>query len=332
MLSDETDVDALNLSMTPGDITTRATGGKGSVKRSSNYTQQEDTQLCISWENISTDPIVGNEQLGMSYWKRIAEHYHANRTFEFDRSANSLERRWDTIKRECSKFQAFYEQVERRHLNGIPYKEHLLEAQTVFSMKDQKNKAFQFLHCWLKVRNCPKFQAIEKSHKRLRSSKFSMPFGGGTEEVRDESGRNQSPDSPQASQNKRPIGRKGAKERLKTGGDAGPYKEAIQELILEKEEKKLRERRWEEEKKLREERWMETRAVHEWKFSLDERKFMWEQEQKIMFCDVNSLDPYQKNYVLTMRAQIVVVVEVMSAEDTFNLCLVDLTLLNYAVS
>ncbi|KAG2605974.1 hypothetical protein PVAP13_4NG234800 [Panicum virgatum] len=285
MLSDETDVDALNLSMTPGDITTRATGGKGSVKRSSNYTQQEDTQLCISWENISTDPIVGNEQLGMSYWKRIAEHYHANRTFEFDRSANSLERRWDTIKRECSKFQAFYEQVERRHLNGIPYKEHLLEAQTVFSMKDQKNKAFQFLHCWLK-----------------------------------------------ASQNKRPIGRKGAKERLKTGGDAGPYKEAIQELILEKEEKKLRERRWEEEKKLREERWMETRAVHEWKFSLDERKFMWEQEQKIMFCDVNSLDPYQKNYVLTMRAQIVVVVEVMSAEDTFNLCLVDLTLLNYAVS
>ena len=39
MLSDETDVDALNLSMPPEDITTQATGGKGSVKRSSNYTQ-----------------------------------------------------------------------------------------------------------------------------------------------------------------------------------------------------------------------------------------------------------------------------------------------------
>ena len=100
-----------------------------------------------------------------------------------------------------------------------------------------------------------------------------MPSGGGAEEVRDESGKNQSPDSPQASQNKRPIGRKGAKERLKTGGDAGPYKEAIQEFILEKkEEKKLREARWEEEKKFREERWKETRAVHERKLSLDERK------------------------------------------------------------
>jgi hypothetical protein len=31
---------------------------------------------------------------------------------------------------------------------------------------------------------------------------------------------------------------------------------------------------------------------------------MWEQEQKIMFCDVNTLDIDLKNYVLTMRAQI----------------------------
>ncbi|RLN35853.1 glutathione S-transferase T3-like [Panicum miliaceum] len=264
MLSDETDTDTLNLSMPLEDIATRATGGKGSVKRSSNYTQKEDIQLCMSWENISTDPIVGNEQPGMAYWKRIAEHFHANRTFESDRSANSLEHRWDTIKRECSKFQAFYEQVERRHPSGIPYKEHLLEAQTFFSAKDPKNKAFQFLHCWLKVRNYPKFQAIEQSHKRPRSSKSSMPSGGGAEEVGDESGKNQSPDPTQANQNKRATGRKGAKERLKTGGDAGPYKETIQEFILDKkEEKKLREARWEEEKKMREERWKETKAVQE---------------------------------------------------------------------
>ena len=126
LLSDDTDVEALSLQMPIEDIANNpANGGKGSTKRSSNYTQQVDIQLCVSWESISTDPIVGNEQLGMAYWKRIAEHYHANRTFEFDRSANSLERRWDTIKRECSKFQALYEQVERRHPSGIPYKEHV---------------------------------------------------------------------------------------------------------------------------------------------------------------------------------------------------------------
>lgn len=31
---------------------------------------------------------------------------------------------------------------------------------------------------------------------------------------------------------------------------------------------------------------------------------MWEQEQRIMFCDVGTLDPNQKTYVLAMRAQI----------------------------
>jgi hypothetical protein len=77
------------------------------------------------WESISTNLIVGNEQPGMAYWKKIAEHFHTNRTFQSDRSANSLEHRWDTIKKECNKFQTLYEQVERRHPSVIPYKEHV---------------------------------------------------------------------------------------------------------------------------------------------------------------------------------------------------------------
>ena len=47
---------------------------------------------------------------------------------------------------------------------------------------------------------------------------------------------------------------------MKTEGDAGPYREAIEELILGKEEdKKLRKIRWEEEKKLKEDKWKETK-------------------------------------------------------------------------
>lgn len=125
MMFDETNVDALNLSVPPEGIATPANGVKKNTKRSSNYTQQEDIQLCMSWDNISTDPITKNEQPGKAYWKRIAEHYHDNRTFPSDRSVNSLEKLWDTIKRECSKFQAIYEQVERRHPSRVPYKKHV---------------------------------------------------------------------------------------------------------------------------------------------------------------------------------------------------------------
>uniref|UniRef100_K3ZLV1 No apical meristem-associated C-terminal domain-containing protein n=1 Tax=Setaria italica TaxID=4555 RepID=K3ZLV1_SETIT len=205
LMSDETVVDALSLSMLLEDTVTPASGGRGSTKRSTNYTPQEDMQLCMSWET------------GQGILERIAEHFHANRTFHSDKNLNSLENRLDTIKKECGKFHACYEQ-----------------------------------------------------------------------------------DEPQASETKRPIGRKEAKQRLKTRGDAGPYKEAIEELILDKkEQKKLRE----EEKKLKEERWKEKRMIHHQKISLVKEKFMWEQEQRIMFCDVSTLNLDRKTYVLAMRAQ-----------------------------
>jgi len=132
-----------------------------------------------------------------------------------------------------------------------------------------------------------------------------MPSQGGAEEEEgDGSGKSQTPDLTQANQEKRPMGRKQAKKRLRTGGDEGPYKEAIQELILDKkEEKKLKEERWEEEKKLKEERWKETRMIHQQKISLEKEKLMWEQEKSIMFCDLSTMDSDQ-NYVSVMRAQI----------------------------
>lgn len=96
-----------------------------SQKRSANYTPEEDIQLCLSWENVSSDPIVGNDQPGKAYLTRITQHFHANKTFESDRNACSLEHRWGTIQRECMKFQAMYEDVERRHWSGVPYQEHV---------------------------------------------------------------------------------------------------------------------------------------------------------------------------------------------------------------
>ncbi|CAO2175329.1 unnamed protein product [Urochloa humidicola] len=245
----------------------------------------------------------------MAYWKRIAEHYHKNKTFGSDRNANSLEHRWSTIQKECMRFQAIYEDIERSRPSGIPYKEHILKAQAHFAGTGPK-KPFQFLHCWLQVRHCQKFLTLETNKRPW--SRASTPSEGATEEEGDGSGRSETPDSTQPRPEKRPIGRKQAKERLKAGGDDGPYKEAIQEYLLNKKEekksweveKKRKDERWNEDKRLKDERWEETKRMQQQKISLERDKFMWEQEQRIMFCDVNTLDPDQKTYVLTMRAQI----------------------------
>ncbi|CAO2187158.1 unnamed protein product [Urochloa humidicola] len=207
------------------------------------------------------------------------------------------------------RFQALYEDVERRHPSGIPYKEHILQAQTSFATTGPK-KPFQFIHCWLQVRHCQKFLTLETNKRPW--SRSSTPSEGGTEEEGDGSGRSETPDSTQPRPEKRPIGSKQAKEKLKTGGDDGPYKKDIEELILNNkekeksraEDKKLKEERWKEEKKLKEERWKETRMLQEKKISLERERFLWEQEQRIMFCDLNTLDPTQKTYMLAMRAQI----------------------------
>jgi hypothetical protein len=111
-------LDAANVDSPPVQSTQAKT-----QKRSSNYTLDEDIQLCKSWEKISSDPIVSNEQPGKAYWARINEHYHVNKTFESYRNACSLEHRWGTIQSECMKFQAFYEDVERRHPSGVPHQE-----------------------------------------------------------------------------------------------------------------------------------------------------------------------------------------------------------------
>ncbi|EEC72957.1 hypothetical protein OsI_06842 [Oryza sativa Indica Group] len=210
MMSEETHVEAYSLPMQNEDLHTSTNGAKGRAKRSCNFSRTEDIQLCISWQSISSDPIIGNEQPRKAYWQRIAEHYHANRDFESDRNANSLEHRWGNIQKEVRKFQGCYDQIERRHPSGIPHQELVLEVETLYSSNAPKNRAFQFNHCWLKLRNSPKFQTLE-SHKRPRFRKSSTPIeiAGEEDEEGDDARKSTTPDLSQPSAKKRPIGADG---------------------------------------------------------------------------------------------------------------------------
>ncbi|KAG8040754.1 hypothetical protein GUJ93_ZPchr0337g7090 [Zizania palustris] len=45
-------------------------------------------------------------------------------------------------------------------------------------------------------------------------------------------------------------------------------------------------------------------SIEERKVANEEKRLMWEQKQKIMFCDLNTLDPDVKSYVIAMRSQL----------------------------
>ena len=59
---------------------------KGSQGRTKNFRDDEDRLLVSAWLNVGMDPIRGVDQSQASYWERIHDYFHANKSFESDRT------------------------------------------------------------------------------------------------------------------------------------------------------------------------------------------------------------------------------------------------------
>ena len=137
--------------------------GSGS-KRGGNYHHDEDIQLCRSWSDITTDPITANDQSSKSYWARIADHFHDNKCFESDRTAASLEKRMGGILKDCMRFQGFYDEIERRHLSGVPYTEHVSGIEHRLCYFQCSNAYYLLI-----IASCFLFLADKRSSSSIRS-------------------------------------------------------------------------------------------------------------------------------------------------------------------
>ncbi|KAF8748336.1 hypothetical protein HU200_012940 [Digitaria exilis] len=119
-------------------ITQTEVPDSGSSKgRGGNYNHNEDIQLCWSWIAITFDPRTGADQSKGTYWNRIAEHYHENRTFTSDRNATSLEKRPKSIGN-ATKWKAEKELEERKLLREQEQK--IMFCDT--SVLDETQKAY----------------------------------------------------------------------------------------------------------------------------------------------------------------------------------------------
>ncbi|CAD6229012.1 unnamed protein product [Miscanthus lutarioriparius] len=89
--------------------------------------------------------------------------------------------------------------------------------------------------------------------------------------------------------------RKQSKEKLKKNEGEDEYKDMMQTLVVLKTE----------EYKMKKERWDEDMMLEQHRIEVEERRLQWEQEQKVMFCDVTTMDDDQRAYVKAKRARIV---------------------------
>jgi len=63
------------------------------------------------------------------------------------------------------------------------------------------------------------------------------------------------------------------------------------------EEAKQKNERWKEATRIEQKKLEESTRLEEKRLEIEERRLMWEQEQKIMFYDLSSMDESQRAYV-----------------------------------
>jgi hypothetical protein len=80
---------------------------------------EENILLVEAWMNTTIDPVQGNEQTMKTYWTRICENYHANKTFDTRLTKISLTNQWSIIQKSINKFCECLAQIESAHQNGL---------------------------------------------------------------------------------------------------------------------------------------------------------------------------------------------------------------------
>ena len=122
-----------------------AVGGKGRKK----WSPADDEVLISAWLNTSKDAIVGNDQKGGTFWKRVGEYYAASphaREGGVLRAHDHCKQRWHKINDQTNKFYAAFAAAERQISSGQNENDVLKAAHEIF-YSDCKMK-FTMEHAW----------------------------------------------------------------------------------------------------------------------------------------------------------------------------------------
>lgn len=149
------------------------------ARKGKNFSSEEERQVCRSFLQITQDPVVGNGQRSKAFWERVGVHYNRNRPAGGgERPARSLETKWGIIKHDVAKFVGVYKQVYDCRESGTSLDDVLQNALELYKVKHAKQQSFVFLHCWLLLRDIPRWmESVPESRQRQagRSSPAPAP-------------------------------------------------------------------------------------------------------------------------------------------------------------
>ena len=174
-----------------------------------NFLRVEKEQLCRSVMLVSQDRVVGNQQKAGVFWERITEHYNKNRP-DGVRPLRSLETKWALIKHNVSKFVGIYNQIQLLHKSGSSAADTMRDAKELYRQKSPKNTDFLFEHCWLLLKDCPRWADGWTQPSTPRKRPAHECEGSNTQEL--DAGISAGAARSQSTYNERPGGVKAAKQ------------------------------------------------------------------------------------------------------------------------
>ncbi|KAM0867528.1 hypothetical protein ACQ4PT_041940 [Festuca glaucescens] len=295
-------------------------GNKLSVKKGKNFSTHEDLVLCDAYLEITQDPIIGTEQRGTSYWKRIYDYFLAHIGEESDRNQNSIQHRWAHINEHVSKFCGALAQIEKRNKSGTTQVDKMKNALIKYR-EDEGNKAFGLMHCYEKLEDQEKWKNREANKKQKKTSN-STP-GSSTPSANASRFEDEATSPNKDVSVTRPIGKKAAKA-LRAKGSSSTGDSAVMETLgnlfsSRREEALTREAKRQErfnisiarEKEIEEQRLEEerkNRAIKEQHLALEQEKVRLKtvaQDREIMSMDITGMDEQQQQYYKLLRSQII---------------------------
>ncbi|KAL6902154.1 hypothetical protein ACP4OV_005030 [Aristida adscensionis] len=266
-----------------------AAGTKGSQGRTKNFRDKEDRLLVSAWLNVSMDPILGTEQSQTSYWARIYDYFHANKSFESDRSQSSLMNRWSAIQHDVNIFCGCVTRIEDRNQSGASIADKVY-CKRLYTLQeeDKKNRKFAFMHCWKILKDSPKWMERRKqfrafktaSNKKQKTKPTSSPSSAAPGVSTGAAGGD---DGVAQDASKRPDGKKTEKKRLRQRAtiEALDYLVAkMKEVDAEKDLKK--QERCDKAFALQEEKIKLEQETRNKAFALEEEKMKLERERNLI--------------------------------------------------
>nr|POE46378.1 glutathione s-transferase t3 [Quercus suber] len=148
-------------------------------KQGTNFSLEEDKLLVVAWLNTSVDAINSNEQTQNTFRKKVWEYFKQNNTFGTTRTIVSLISRWEAISEKTNKFAGCMAQINALHQSGTTEEDKIKDVKALYLEKYKK--AFLLDHCWLMLKDQPKFAdpSSAKSRSFMPPTPESISIGEG---------------------------------------------------------------------------------------------------------------------------------------------------------